>query len=106
MEEVRAYAPEFEKEIPLQIMMIEKDHVVCTAMDGNDQFIIDEIIPEYYNQIRVFLKSLGLKSEDYRAILVHPWQYDHTIGKYFEAWIAKNINSNAVYNTFKSNFII
>ena len=28
MEEVRAYAPEFEKEIPLQIMMIEKDHVV------------------------------------------------------------------------------
>ncbi|WP_306466164.1 IucA/IucC family protein, partial [Staphylococcus aureus] len=24
MEEVRAYAPEFEKEIPLQIMMIEK----------------------------------------------------------------------------------
>lgn len=42
------------KEIPLQIMMIEKDHVVCTAMDGNDQFIIDEIIPEYYNQIRVF----------------------------------------------------
>ncbi|MDQ8603352.1 staphyloferrin A synthetase SfaB [Staphylococcus sp. FR179] len=91
MEEVRAYAPEFEKEIPLQIMMIEKDHVVCTAMDGNDQFIIDEIIPEYYNQIRVFLKSLGLKSEDYRAILVHPWQYDHTIGKYFEAWIAKKI---------------
>ncbi len=32
-EEVRAYAPEFEKEIPLQIMMIEKDHVVCTAVD-------------------------------------------------------------------------
>lgn len=94
------------KRNPLQIMMIEKDHVVCTAMDGNDRFIIDEIIPEYYNQIRVFLKSLGLKSEDYRAILVHPWQYDHTIGKYFEAWIAKNINSNAVYNTFKSNFII
>ena len=31
-------------------MMIEKDHV---CMDGNDQ-IIDEIIPEYYNQIRVF----------------------------------------------------
>lgn len=39
----------------------------------------------------MFLKSLGLKSEDYRAILVHPWQYDHTIGKYFEAWIAKKI---------------
>ncbi len=35
----------FEKEIPLQIMMIEKYDVVCTAMDGNDQFIIDEIIP-------------------------------------------------------------
>ena len=34
-----------------------------------------------------------MKNEDYRAILVHPWQYDHTIGKYFEAWIAKNINS-------------
>ena len=52
-------------------MMIEKT-MLCTAMDGNDQFIIDEIIPEYYNQIRVFLKSLGLKSEDYRAILIHP----------------------------------
>ena len=105
MEEVRAYAPEFEKEIPLQIMMIEKDHVVCTAMDGNDQFIIDEIIPEYYNQIRV-LKSLGLKSEDYRAILVHPWQYDHTIGNILKHGLLKNINSNAVYNIFKSNFII
>ncbi len=54
MEEVRAYAPEFEKEIPLQIMMIEKDHVVCTAMDGNDQFIIDENNSQYYNQIVCF----------------------------------------------------
>lgn len=75
-------------------------------MDGNDQFIIDEIIPEYYNQIRVFLKSLGLKSEDYRAILVHPWQYNHTIGNILKHGLLKNINSNAVYNTFKSNFII
>ncbi|RZH70106.1 siderophore synthetase, partial [Staphylococcus aureus] len=61
LDEVRAYAPEFEKEIPLQIMMIEKDHVVCTAMDGNDKFIIDDIITESSNQIRGFLKSLGLK---------------------------------------------
>ncbi|CAM4066750.1 siderophore synthetase [Staphylococcus schweitzeri] len=91
MEDVRAYAPEFEKEIPLKIMMIEKDYVVCTSMNGDDQFIIDEVIPEYHNQIRVFLKSLGLKSEDYRAILVHPWQYDHTIGQYFEQWIANKI---------------
>lgn len=30
-------------------MMIEKDYVVCIVMDGNDQFIIDEIIFEYYN---------------------------------------------------------
>ncbi|GAB5764204.1 hypothetical protein JMUB7507_26410 [Staphylococcus aureus] len=43
--------------------MIEKDNVVCTAMDRNDQCVNDEIKPEYYDQIRVFMQILGLKSE-------------------------------------------
>lgn len=89
--ELKLYAPEFEKTIPLHIMMIEQHHLVTTAMNYDDDFLMHQVLPEYDNQIRIFMKSLGLNYKDYRAILVHPWQYEHTINDYFNEWIQQKL---------------
>lgn len=90
-EELKAYAPEFEKIIALKIMLIEKSHIVCTSMEDDNQFILNHVVPEYRNQISAFLEPLNLKLENYRIMMVHPWQYEHTIGEIFSHWIANKI---------------
>lgn len=50
-----------------------------TSVTGDEQFLINEVIPEYRHKLRAYLEPLGLKLKDYYAILVHPWQYEHTI---------------------------
>ncbi|MBO1198032.1 siderophore synthetase [Staphylococcus simiae] len=91
MNELSLYAPEFEKTIPLHIMMIEQHHIVTTAMNHDDDFIMHLVLPEFDNQIRIFMKSLGLNYKNYKAILVHPWQYDYTINEAFNHWIEQKI---------------
>lgn len=89
--ELKAYAPEFEKVIPLKIMLIEKNHIVTTSMEDDEQYILNRVIPEYRHQLNSFLEPLNLNLEDYRVMIVHPWQYDHTIGGKFSQWIASKI---------------
>ena len=89
--ELKLYAPEFEKVIPLNIMLIEKNHVVTTAINDDQNFILNQVIPEYRDRLKCYLEPLRLNLNDYRVMLIHPWQYDHTIGEQFEEWIAKKI---------------
>lgn len=91
MTDLKAYAPEFENVIPLKIMLIEKKHIVSTSMEDDDQFILNEVIPDYYHRLKGFLEPLNLNIADYRVMFVHPWQYDHTIGEQFNEWIAKKV---------------
>lgn len=91
MEEVAKYSPEFEKEIPLEIMLIEQQYIQSTAINDEQQYILNHVIPEYYNKLRVYMKNLGLNVGDYRVVLVHPWQYQHTIAKHFKTWVAQKI---------------
>lgn len=86
-EEVKLYAPEFEKIIPLKIMLIHKQFCIATAMEGDELYIINQVIPEYKDKIKVFLASHDLELADYRIILVHPWQYENVIPQQFGHWI-------------------
>lgn len=87
MEEVEKYSPEFEKTIQLKVMLISEKRAVVTSTDENPNFILDYVIPHFRDDLRVFLAPLGLVLEDYRVILVHPWQYDHMISTKFSEWI-------------------
>ena len=53
-DEVKRYAPEFEKIIPLKVMLIHKDDSVTTSMENDEQFILDFIIPEYRYKLKAF----------------------------------------------------
>lgn len=83
-DEIRRYSPEFEKIIPLHIMLVSSSEMVTTSMEGDDQFIINNVIPELKDKIQHFLNPFDLNVDDYRAIFVHPWQYDHVIGDKFK----------------------
>ncbi|MBA1353488.1 siderophore synthetase [Staphylococcus cohnii] len=86
-EEVKLYAPEFEKIIPLKIMLIHKQFCMATAMEDDEQYIINQVIPEYKVKIKAFLDSHDLDLADYRIIFVHPWQYENVIPQQFGHWI-------------------
>ena len=68
-------------------MLIHKQFCIATAMEGDEQYIINQVIPEYKDKIKVFLASHDLDLADYRIILVHPWQYENVIPQQFGHWI-------------------
>lgn len=86
-EEMKKYAPEFEKVIPLKLMLIHNDKAVPTTMEDDEHFILDSVLPEYKYRLKAFLEPYNLKLKDYQVILVHPWQYDHVIVHKFKSWI-------------------
>ncbi|MDK4264851.1 IucA/IucC family protein [Staphylococcus warneri] len=90
-EEIRRYAPEFEKNIPLHIMLVSSSHIRTTSMENDEQYIVNQVIPELKDKLQSFLKPLDLEMNNYRAIFVHPWQYDHVIGERFKTWISEKI---------------
>ncbi|MEB7365992.1 IucA/IucC family protein [Staphylococcus borealis] len=91
MDEVKMYSPEFEKVIPLKIMLLQKDCAQATSIDGTEDFILREVIPEYQLRLRKYAQSIQISLEDYYVILVHPWQYNHTIYDKFSNWIAHKL---------------
>lgn len=90
-EEIRRYAPEFEKIIPLHIMLVSSSHIRTTSMENDEQYIVNQVIPELKDKLQSFLKPLDLEMNNYRVIFVHPWQYDHVIGERFKTWISEKI---------------
>ncbi|PTH28761.1 siderophore synthetase [Staphylococcus agnetis] len=81
--EIRDYAPEFMKTIFLRIVLVHQDELEITAMDGNDRFIGAHVLPEFNGRLKQFLEPLGCQLNDYRIMLVHPWQYDNVITTQF-----------------------
>ncbi|EKU45843.1 IucA/IucC family protein [Staphylococcus massiliensis] len=86
-DEIRAYAPEFEKVIPLKLMLIAKDKATETNIEGHESFILDQVLPEYKKPLETFLEPLQLELSDYHIVFVHPWQYEHVIIDAFSNWI-------------------
>ncbi|MDK9866118.1 MULTISPECIES: IucA/IucC family protein [Staphylococcus] len=86
-EEVKLYAPEFEKIIGLKVMLIHKADCITTSMEDDEQYILNHIIPEYRYKLKAFIEPYQFELEDYRVVLVHPWQYDNVIVHQFSKWI-------------------
>ncbi|MGV3244526.1 IucA/IucC family protein [Staphylococcus sp. 11262D007BW] len=82
-EEIQRYAPEFMKIIPLRIVLIHRDDLIETTMEPEQQFILNEIIPEKKSELKRFLEPLNATLDHYRVMFVHPWQYDNVITEVF-----------------------
>lgn len=91
MEEVRTYSPEFEKIINLKVMLIHNEYVNVTTILDYSQFILNEVIPEYLDELHTFMNDRERLLKDYKVILVHPWQYEHTIRNKFKEWLQNHI---------------
>lgn len=91
MEEVRTYSPEFEKIINLKVMLIHNEYVNVTTILDHSQFILNEVIPEYIDELHTFMNDRERLLKDYKVILVHPWQYEHTIRNKFKEWLQNHI---------------
>ena len=91
MEEVRTYSPEFEKIINLKVMLIHNEYVNVTTILDHSQFILNEVIPEYLDELHTFMNNRERLLKDYKVILVHPWQYEHTIRNKFKEWLQNHI---------------
>ncbi|MBC2909747.1 IucA/IucC family protein [Staphylococcus hominis] len=91
MEEVRTYSPEFEKIINLKVMLIHNEYVNVTTILNHSQFILNEVIPEYLDELHTFMNDRERLLKDYKVILVHPWQYEHTIRNKFKEWLQNHI---------------
>lgn len=87
-EEVERYAPEFEKVIPLKVMLIRKEDAVATSASLDPDFMLNEVLKDEKQRLKNFVKALNLKLEDYDVVIVHPWQYEHVIIDRFKDWIA------------------
>ncbi|MEB5792478.1 IucA/IucC family protein [Staphylococcus hominis] len=91
MEEVRTYSPEFEKIINLKVMLIHNEYVNVTTILDHSQFILNEVIPEHLDELHTFMNDRERLLKDYKVILVHPWQYEHTIRNKFKEWLQAHI---------------
>ena len=91
MEEVRTYSPEFEKIINLKVMLIHNEYVNVTTILDHSQFILNEVIPEYLDELHTFMNDRERLLKEYKVILVHPWQYEHTIRNKFKEWLQNHI---------------
>lgn len=91
MEEVRTYSPEFEKIINLKVMLIHNEYVNVTTILDHSQLILNEVIPEYLDELHTFMNNRERLLKDYKVILVHPWQYEHTIRNKFKEWLQNHI---------------
>lgn len=87
MKEVRTYSPEFEKIINLKVMLIHNEYVNVTTILDHSQFILNEVIPEYIDELHTFMNDRERLLKDYKVILVHPWQYEHTIRNKYKEWL-------------------
>ncbi|MCU5745111.1 siderophore synthetase [Staphylococcus sp. SQ8-PEA] len=86
-QDIKRYAPEFERVIPLNIMLIRKDVAHASSMRSDEQFILKYVIPDYRYKLRAFIEPLNKDLEDYFVIFVHPWQYHNIIVKRFISWM-------------------
>ncbi|TRN38509.1 siderophore synthetase [Staphylococcus pseudintermedius] len=89
-EEIQQYAPEFMKIIPLKMVLVRKALLKSTTMTGEEDFVLRKMFPDKESQLRQWMQTYEGTLDDYRIILVHPWQYTNVITTRFKTMIAQH----------------
>ncbi|ARJ50330.1 IucA/IucC family protein [Staphylococcus lutrae] len=90
VDEIRQYAPEFMKVIPLKILLVRQSLLKSTTMTGEDDFVLRKMFPDIESQLRQWMQTYEGTLDDYRVMLVHPWQYSHVIVSRFQQLITQH----------------
>ncbi|MEJ7541261.1 IucA/IucC family protein [Staphylococcus intermedius] len=89
-EEIQQFAPEFMKVIPLKMVLVRKTLLKSTSMTGEVDFVLKKMFPDQESKLRQWMQTYEGTLDDYRVMLVHPWQYTNVITKRFQTMIAQH----------------
>ncbi|WLR47445.1 IucA/IucC family protein [Halobacillus litoralis] len=84
-EDVARYAPEWEGNPDVLPLLVHKDRYHMTSKNGKStKSILLEEYPELNKGVQHVCENHDLDAEDYEIIPIHPWQWEHTITKYYK----------------------
>lgn len=83
--DVRRYAPEFEQRIFLKTVLVRKRLVNATLIQPPDlESLLFPDADPFWEHRDALCRHYGVDPADYIPFLVHPWQYDHVLPKWFQ----------------------
>ncbi|GEN52786.1 IucA/IucC family protein [Halobacillus faecis] len=84
-EDVARYAPEWEGKPDVLPLLVHKDRYHMTSKNGEStKSILLQEYPELNKAVQLTCENHDLDAEDYEMIPIHPWQWEHTITKYYK----------------------
>lgn len=89
--DVIAYSPEWEARPGLKMAAVHKSHCHITSVYGKppSEWLAQEY-PDLLVKAKRQLEDLHVQAEEYEWIIVHPWQFEHTIPQLFSEEISRN----------------
>ncbi|MCS4485951.1 IucA/IucC family protein [Staphylococcus americanisciuri] len=94
-DDIQAYAPEFMRVVPLNIVLVKETVLHETAMNGDSNFVLNKVVPDMKRKLQQYLEPYEAELEAYRVLFVHPWQYEHVVVQQFK----DNIQAHTVIPT-------
>ena len=79
-QEVQVYGPEFEAQILLRMVAVQQTHLHQSVMPDFDAA---SCLPDVHESFVQALHQRGLSTQDWAMVLVHPWQYEHSLPEHF-----------------------
>lgn len=84
-EDIARYAPEWEAEPDVLPLLIHKDRYHMTSKNGkNTKSVLLQEYPQLKKAFQHVCQTHDLIADDYEIIPIHPWQWKHTITKYYK----------------------
>ncbi|WP_446855129.1 IucA/IucC family protein [Halobacillus faecis] len=91
-EDVARYAPEWEGKPDVLPLLVHKDRYHMTSKNGEStKSILLQEYPELNKAFQQVCEDHDVVAEDYEIIPIHPWQWEHTITKYYKDDLNKKL---------------
>ncbi|OEH91748.1 IucA/IucC family protein [Bacillus solimangrovi] len=88
-QEVKQYAPEFEHEIPLLIVLVRRKFVQETTVTFGEAPLLFKLNPTLEEVCNEIVRMTGQSLDDYIPFIVHPWQYENVLPDLYAEELSK-----------------
>lgn len=89
--DVTRYAPEWAGKPDVIPVAVHKSYCTMTNKEKSATQILMEEYPELVDDLKEIASQKGFERSDYELIPVHPWQFNHTISRYYSDLIESNM---------------
>ncbi|MYL50045.1 hypothetical protein GLV98_11150 [Halobacillus litoralis] len=84
-EDVARYAPEWQGKPDVLPLLVHKERYHMTSKNGEStKSVLLQEYPQLKNAFQHVCQTNELVAEDYEIIPIHPWQWEHTITRYYK----------------------